>query len=196
MLERAKLEGFSHVYELQKMCFVRLSFVKGFLSLTIGKIRKGILFCKLHLQFCQFPNTMYSFKKRQIFELAWQIKYFYVLYKHIYYLLPTYLPRNVPNCPRDRSCSDRPGTVWTNKINHNLFSALKWVMLEAWHTIYLGWGADYHRLDLFYFWIGFVLSLNWTYRKIDFVDFGEIHRQLPYHYITVEHVLTKNSSRK
>lgn len=132
------------------------------------------MFCKLHLQFCQFPNTTYSFKKRQIFEWNWQIKYSYVLSKHIYYLLSTYLPRNVPNCPRDRSCSDRPGTVWTNKINHNLFSALKWVMVEVWHTTYLGWGADYHRLDLFYFWIGFVLSLNWTYRKINFVDFEEI----------------------
>uniref|UniRef100_A0A1I8BS41 Mothers against decapentaplegic homolog n=1 Tax=Meloidogyne hapla TaxID=6305 RepID=A0A1I8BS41_MELHA len=29
MLEKAKSDGYQHVYELQKMCFVRLSFVKG-----------------------------------------------------------------------------------------------------------------------------------------------------------------------
>ncbi|KAI1705702.1 MH2 domain-containing protein [Ditylenchus destructor] len=29
MLEKAKSEGYNHVYELQKMCFVRMSFVKG-----------------------------------------------------------------------------------------------------------------------------------------------------------------------
>ncbi|KAI6241705.1 Mothers against decapentaplegic-like protein [Aphelenchoides fujianensis] len=29
MLEKAKSEGYHHVYELQKMCFIRLSFVKG-----------------------------------------------------------------------------------------------------------------------------------------------------------------------
>ncbi|KAI6176628.1 Mothers against decapentaplegic-like protein [Aphelenchoides bicaudatus] len=29
MLEKAKTQGYSHVYELQKMCFIRLSFVKG-----------------------------------------------------------------------------------------------------------------------------------------------------------------------
>jgi len=29
MLEKARCEGFQHVYELQKMCFVRLSFIKG-----------------------------------------------------------------------------------------------------------------------------------------------------------------------
>lgn len=29
MLEKAKFQGYNHVYELQKMCFIRLSFVKG-----------------------------------------------------------------------------------------------------------------------------------------------------------------------
>ncbi|KAH7731343.1 Smad1 [Aphelenchoides avenae] len=29
MLEKAKTEGYSHLYELQKMCFIRMSFVKG-----------------------------------------------------------------------------------------------------------------------------------------------------------------------
>uniref|UniRef100_A0A915DMC5 Mothers against decapentaplegic homolog n=1 Tax=Ditylenchus dipsaci TaxID=166011 RepID=A0A915DMC5_9BILA len=29
MLEKAKSEGYNHVYELQKMCFIRMSFVKG-----------------------------------------------------------------------------------------------------------------------------------------------------------------------
>ncbi|KAI6187747.1 Mothers against decapentaplegic-like protein [Aphelenchoides besseyi] len=29
MLQKAKSEGYHHVYELQKMCFIRLSFVKG-----------------------------------------------------------------------------------------------------------------------------------------------------------------------
>jgi hypothetical protein len=29
MLEKAKCDGYQHVYELQKTCFVRLSFVKG-----------------------------------------------------------------------------------------------------------------------------------------------------------------------
>ena len=29
MLEKAKCDGYQHVYELQKMCFVRMSFVKG-----------------------------------------------------------------------------------------------------------------------------------------------------------------------
>ncbi|CAD5215268.1 unnamed protein product [Bursaphelenchus okinawaensis] len=29
MLDKAKTEGYQHVYELQKMCFIRMSFVKG-----------------------------------------------------------------------------------------------------------------------------------------------------------------------
>lgn len=29
MLDKAKGDGYQHVYELQKMCFVRMSFVKG-----------------------------------------------------------------------------------------------------------------------------------------------------------------------
>jgi hypothetical protein len=29
MLEKAKTQGYHHVNELQKMCFIRLSFVKG-----------------------------------------------------------------------------------------------------------------------------------------------------------------------